>query len=536
MSTVACKESAKIYPMKPSKVLSAGAALRFGVLLTFTALVFAQGPQIPTGIPPRPPGVPNIPGNPLVFRTPCPQVARVLSIQEQIQNNPAITFSEIQQNEVRAVGCKVNPAVVEIIASGFGATLGQEYETVAMATPGPSIGSGVIVTSDGYIMTNRHVVKDAPKITVVLHADGKPEEQVSAKLIGQDGITDLALLKIEKIDDKDFPHLDLPVFPIQVRQGDTVYAFGSPHGVGISMTKGIISSATIRQVDDGHSERDQVDYIQTDAAINPGNSGGALVDIHGSLIGLNTFILSSSGGNEGLNFAIPGDVVYHIYDQLKTNGYVVRSDIGISTRNLSPDLIRAFKLPTQVGVFIENVEPASPAALAGLKVEDVVVSVDGRPIIAATADAATSLDRSIFGKKKGESIRLDVLRAGSSMPKTFNMVVRQLSPEPAGSAPQLTAEQIVTDLGIYALTVPFDWAARHALLDPRGVIVAAKVQTMAAPETPLQVDDVIHKVNSVAVSSPDELRKELDAADSGTAVYLQVERDRRLFLVKVTVN
>lgn len=532
MSGVAGWDSYKIHRMKPSQLRNVRAGALFGLLLTCGAVAHGQGLQPPVGTPPRIQGVPNVPPSPLVFRTPCPQNQKAVSLLEQLQANPALTISEIQQNEARAIGCKVNPAVIEIIASGFGAAAGQEYETVAMATPGPSIGSGVIVEADGYIMTNRHVIKDAPKITVVLHADGKPEEQVAAKLIGQDAITDLALLKIDR---KDLPHLDLPAYRVQVRQGDTVYAFGSPHGIGISMTKGIVSSATIRQVDDGNNERDHVDYIQTDAAINSGNSGGALVDIHGALIGINTFILSSSGGNEGLNFAVPGDVVTHIFTELKTNGYVQRSDIGISTRNLSPDLIHAFKIPVQVGVFIVNVEPGSPADTAGLKVEDIVVSVDGRPIV-ATADAATALDRSIFGKKKGESIRLDVLRTGSTAPKSFNVPVRQLSPEPAGAAPQLTAEQIVTDLGIYALPVPFDWAARHGLRNPRGVIVAAKVQTMAAPQTDLQVDDVIHHVNSTPVSSTEELRKELDRADAGTAVYLQVERDHQNILIKVTVN
>jgi len=518
--------------MKPPKSLNARIVALLGMVLTAVTVAYSQVAPVPAG-PQRPTAFPGAASGPMFFRTPCPPNLRVPTMQEQLQNNPNITLSEIQQNEVRAVACKVNPAVVEVIASGFGAAPGQEYETVAMATPGPSIGSGVVVTADGYIMTNRHVIKGAPKITVVLHADGKPEEQVPATLAGQDGLTDLALLKIDKTG---MPFLDLPRFLIQVRQGDAVYAFGSPRGVGISMSKGIISSATIRQVDDGSSERDHVDYIQTDAVINPGNSGGALVDIHGNLIGINTFILSSSGGNEGLNFAIPADVVSRIYDQIKTNGYVVRGDIGITTRNLSPELIRALKIPVQTGVFIENVAPASPADVAGLKVEDIVVAYDGRPFnIRINPDSATELDRAIFQKHKGDNIRLDVLRDGNPTPKSINITARQLSQEQDGLGLQLTSDQVISQLGIYGLSISFNFAAQHNLLSPRGIMVAAKVQTMS-PLTELQVEDVIHKVNTTPVATLDELRHELDSIPSGTTVFLQVERDHKMTYMPVFLN
>ena len=528
MCEAAGRDSAKIYGMKPSKPRSIRTVALLSMLLAVAVTAFTQNtqnrPPVPVGpLPqtPRPQG-----GAGFVPALPCgPSVQNRLTALEQFQNGASL--AEIQQQETRALACKVNLAVVEVIASGFGAAPGQEYETVSAATPGPSIGSGVIVTADGFIVTNRHVIKGAPKILVVLHMDGKPDEQVPAVLKGQDLNTDLAVLKIDR---SGLPFLEFGRG--SVRQGDTVYAFGSPHGVGISMTKGIIS-APVRQV----KEEDQLDYIQTDAAINRGNSGGALVDVNGKLVGINSFILSESGGNEGLNFAIPSDVVAYVYQQIRTNGYVIRGTIGITTRNLTPDLIRALKLPVQLGVYIEDVEPKGPAEDAGIQVGDIVVAYDGIPLDGRRSqDSALDLKRAISGRAKGQPIRLEVLQRGSTQAKTFNVLVNQTSPASSDDGPQLSTDSIVPQLGIYVLQISFNGAAQLGLRSHQGVMVAAKVQAMSAASSELENRDLITEVNGKPIANQEELQQALDRAEPDSPVALRVERDKRYLTILLNIN
>jgi len=449
---------------------------------------------------------------------------------EQIE--AGISISEIQQNETRAMACKVNPQVVEVIASGFGATLGQEYESVAMATPGPSIGSGVIVSADGYIMTNRHVIKGAPRITVVLHFNGKADEQLPAEFKGGDERTDLALIKIEKT--------GLPFFQRNIasyQQGETVFAFGSPHGVGNSMSKGIVS-AGVRQV----NESDPTDYLQTDAAINTGNSGGALVDIQGRLVGINTFILSGSGGNEGLNFAVPAPTVFYIFNQLRDNGYVVRGDIGISPRNITPEWVRLLKLPVTYGVYLEDVEPKGPADIAGLKTGDIVVGYSDPfsrvSIDEKTTDPKLALEREISGTKQGNLVRLDVIRPGPSgwtVPKTFSITARQLSKDVSSDGIQLSSDLAIEQLGIFGLSLDTAFAKSRGFRSSRGVYVASKVQSMG-PVTDLQVGDFIVEANATPVPTSEDLKQVLDKLSSGDRVLLNVERDGKFKMIAVPIN
>jgi S1-C subfamily serine protease len=297
------------------------------------------------------------------------------------------------------------------------------------------------------------------------------------------------------------------------------------------MTKGVVS-APVRQV----REEDEVDYIQTDAPINPGNSGGALVDINGKLVGINTFILSASGGNEGINFALPADVVRQVYSQLRTNGYVVRGTIGITTRNLTPDLIRALKLDIQVGVYIEDVEPKGPAEIAGIEVGDIVVGYDSRPlqIDLMRPDPALELRRAVTIKLKNSKIQLDVLRHG--VRKSFDVDVKQASGERSGDPLQLSNDFLIESLGIYGLKMTMNLAASRGLRNRQGVIVAAKVQSMQADSWDLQFDDLIFQANGEPITGLDDLRRVMDGADSGTTVYLNIERNHRIMLVPISIN
>ena len=298
------------------------------------------------------------------------------------------------------------------------------------------------------------------------------------------------------------------------------------------MTKGIIS-APIRQV----KEEDQLDYIQTDSAINPGNSGGALVDINGRLVGINTFILSGSGGNEGLNFAIPSDVVQYIYRQLRDNGYVIRGTIGITTRNLTPELIRALKLPVQLGVYIDDVEPKGPAEEAGIQGGDIVVAYDGIPLDGRRSqDLALELKRGISGKPKGQKIELEVLQRQTQTKKKFTIIVDQSSQMSSDDSPQLSSDTIVPQLGVYVLQVGPGGASALGLRSTRGIMVAAKVQSMTAAATELENRDLIVEVDGKPVTTQIELQRALDNADPNNPIAIRLERDKKYTTILVEIN
>jgi serine protease Do len=229
------------------------------------------------------------------------------------------------------------------------------------------VGSGVIVTKDGYILTNNHVVESATDVKVALD-DGR---EFSAKVIGRDPQTDIAVLKI---DAHGLPFLTLADSD-KIEVGDVVLAIGNPFGIGQTVTTGIVSAkgrATLGL--------DYEDFIQTDAAINPGNSGGALVDTDGRLIGINTAILSESGGNQGIGFAVPTNLARWVMDGLMQNGRVERGFLGVNIQDLTPDLAKEFKLDHATGALVSEVTPQSPADKAGLKGGDVIVQFNGKPV------------------------------------------------------------------------------------------------------------------------------------------------------------
>jgi len=255
-------------------------------------------------------------------------------------------------------------------------------------------GSGVIVNPDGYIVTNNHVVDGSTELTVSM-AD---KREMKARVIGTDAKTDIALIKV---DAKDLPHVTLGN-SAGVEVGDIALAIGNPFGLGQTVTMGIIS-ATGRG---GLGIEDYEDFIQTDASINPGNSGGALVNTKGELIGINTAILSGSGGNQGVGFAVPVDMVRQVMTQLKAKGVVTRARRGVYFQELTPKLASALGVKASKGAVVSEIVPDGPASKSGLKKDDVIVALNGKEI------DGRSLRLAVGSIAPGTAIDLKVLREG----------------------------------------------------------------------------------------------------------------------------
>ncbi len=290
---------------------------------------------------------------------------------------------------------------------------GDRFPGGSMMTPRQEgLGSGVIVTEDGYILTNNHVVDDADEITVILNPDGK---EYPAKVVGRDSKSDIAVLKIEasglpaiKIGDSD-----------KVEVGDVVLAIGNPFAVGQTVTMGIVG-ATGRAVFGRPMGLEYEDFIQTDAAINPGNSGGALIDAQGRLIGLNTAIVSRGGGNNGVGFAVPSNLARNVMENIVEHGRVIRGFLGVNIQDLDPGLASEFGVKSNTeGALVADVTPKSPAAKAGIKVGDVITKFNGHDVT-----DSRHLKLMVGETAPDKEVTVDLLRDGT--PKSVDVVLNEL--------------------------------------------------------------------------------------------------------------
>jgi serine protease Do len=427
---------------------------------------------------------------------------------------------------------RVSPSVVQILVTGYGPLEASERgNTGVVIGRQRAIGSGFVVDPSGYIITNAHVVSGAQRVQVVLPA-GNPEGTleallssrtniVPARVVGVSREIDLALLKIDNV--------KLPALPFasyrNIRQGELVMAFGSPQGLRNSVTHGVVS-AVARQTDPDSP----MVYVQTDAPINPGNSGGPLVNVDGEVVGVNTFILSESGGNEGLGFAIPSGVVKIAYDQLRKFGHVHRVEIGIAIQAITPVLADALKLPRSYGVIVSDVEPDSPAMVAGLRIGDILLTVDGR-----MADSVPYVTLRMMSVAAGDKVRIEVLRGQDRL--AFDVPVT----EKTDSMDQITAladpeKNLVRQLGIVGIEIDKKVAAMAPdLRDPFGIIVAAR-SNEGGGGIPLTAGDVIRTLNGEPMTTLDRLRSALAALPPGAPVALQIQRDDRLLFVAFTLE
>jgi serine protease Do len=417
---------------------------------------------------------------------------------------------------------KVSPAVVEVHVEGFGPLEDAQGGKAALVGRQDKLGSGVIVDSTGYIVTNAHVVSGARRVEVVVtraanSGDAKagegPEDQkttFTARIVGVHKDTDLALLKI---DATELPFLPLdPKHPIHA--GQLVFALGNPEGLGNSVSMGVVS-AVDRQPD----PRLPMVYIQTDAPINPGNSGGALVDVDGHLLGINTFIVTSGGGSEGLGFAIPPRVVSFVIERLRKFGHVDRSEIGASSVAITPVLAKGLNLPVTSGVVIVDVTPGGPADTAGLKINDVVRTMDGRPI-----RSLPQLVASLYLHPTDQKMTVDILRGAEKLTLDVPVVSQRHDMDQLLDVVDPEKNR-VHKIGVLAIDV--DARILALLPDMRiksGAIVVANTNRGRELEVGLRPGDVIHSVNLKPVLSLADLQREIAALEAGAAVVLQVER------------
>ena len=427
---------------------------------------------------------------------------------------------------------KVSPSVVQIVVTAYAPLeeTGRGNTGVVLGRQRAS-GSGFIIDGDGYIITNAHVVSGAQRVQVVLppsNPDGSlatalssRADVVAARIVGVAREKDLALLKIEGTK---LPALALASYR-ELRQGHAVFAFGSPEGLRNSISHGVISAVS-RQLDPDSP----LIYIQTDAPINPGNSGGPLVNMDGEVVGVNTFILSQSGGNEGLGFAIPSATVRTVYRQLKEFGHLRRQEIGVGIQTITPAMAAGLGLKKNYGVIISDVLPGGPAEAAGLMVGDVLVSIDGEP-----ADNLPSVNYHFLLRDSADKAQITVLRKNGQ--ETFSVA----PVEEGQDIDQLISmadpeKNLVPGLGIVGVELDKKTAAMvRGLRDPYGIVVTARV-TGSSGEVPLQPGDVIRSLNKQPMTTLDRLRSAVKAVAAGAPIVLQVQRDGKLLYVPITLE
>ena len=385
------------------------------------------------------------------------------------------------------------------------------------------LGSGVIVTSDGYILTANHVVADADEIKISL---GENKKEFPARLVGRDDLTDVAVLKI---DATGLPAVTLADSDL-LEVGDVVLAIGNPFGVGQTVTMGIVSALG----------RSGPGFIQTDAAINPGNSGGALVDAEGRLVGINTAIISSSRGSEGVGLAVPVNIARHVLERLITAGKITRGYLnGVGLQDIDANLAKQFNLADQDGALVGDVQPGSPAANGGIKSGDVILAVNGREIT-----GAENFEVTVSQLEPGSQAALKIIRNGAVRTNLVTLVELPASPTPVQEQRITRPDRSKTDALDGVTVADIEPEIRQQLRVPttlQGALVAEVDRYSNSAEARLQRGDIIVEINREAVTSAADAVRICRAAkgdqilvktwrrvgDSAGTRYLSVDNTKR---------
>ena len=389
----------------------------------------------------------------------------------------------------------------------------------AQPRPFRGVGSGVIVSEDGYILTNNHVVEDAEKLTVQLI----DEREVEAEIVGLDPRTDLAVIKVDLNELSVLPFGDSD----KLRVGEWVMAVGNPLGRNHTVTAGIVSAKGRNRVlpVDGSYEN----FIQTDAAINPGNSGGALVDLEGNLMGINTAIATRTGGYQGIGFAVPANMARDIMTRLVEDGRVTRGYLGVMINNLDEVVAESMGLENSNGVLIEGITDDGPARDSNLQREDVVVALNGKEV-----EDTDDLRNRIADMAPGTVVELDVMRDGE--PVTVAIELGELpdgDPTRTASREEPRERSPASNLGIDVMDITREWSRIYE--SGSGVVVAQVRSGSVAEDRGLQRGDLIREVNGEAVSSVQEFLGIVREFETGQAIRFRIQRGDAQFLVGLRI-
>ena len=428
---------------------------------------------------------------------------------------------------------RVKPAVVRITSrrvtrqaqsqrfwSPFEEFFGGGPPRNAQPRPVQGLGSGVIVSEDGYILTNNHVVENAEKLTVQL----SDERETEAEIVGLDPRTDLAVIKV------DFD--DLPVLAFgdsdKLRVGEWVMAVGNPFGLNHTVTAGIVS-AKGRGGGRVLGQNSYEDFIQTDAAINPGNSGGALVDLDGNLMGINTAISTRTGGYQGVGFAVPANMARDIMTRLVRDGRVSRGYLGVQIGNLDEDVAASMNLESKAGAVINSITDDGPAKDSDLQVEDVIVGLNG-----ADVEDTDDLRMRIASIAPGTEVELEVIRDGA--PRTISIELGELpdgDPTSTASREDSRERSPASNLGIDVMDVAREWTRFYEA--GSGVVIAQVRSGSVAEDKGLRRGDLIREVNGDPVSSVQEFLAIAREFDAGQAIRFRIQRGNAQFLVGLRI-
>ncbi|MCB1119079.1 MAG: Do family serine endopeptidase [Chlamydiia bacterium] len=397
----------------------------------------------------------------------------------------------------------------DLLRQFFGGNLGERQ---VQMVPQVAQGSGVIVSDDGYILTNSHMVRDGGTISVILN-DGR---EMEGKLVGQDPNTDLAVIKVEGE--------NLPTLPLgdsdQLEVGQWVIAIGSPLELQATLTVGVVSAKGRNNLDIANIE----DFIQTDAAINRGNSGGPLLTLSGEVVGINTAIATSSmgGGYMGIGFAIPSNIAKNIMEQLKETGGVKRGYLGVYPQEINGDLASAFELMTTEGVLVSQVEKDSPADQAGLKQGDVIRKIDGKEI-----KNVQQFRNTIALKAPGSKIQLLIFREGQEV-----LVPITLGAFPEGENPLGSVRNV---LGVQVDTLTSDNASRYGYNSERGVVITQVEANSPAAAVGIQKGALILSINREKVLSAEDFYQALNDREPDRPLLLLIKQNNQIRFVSIRI-